>query len=348
MDKFGVTGLEDVHIVGIGRVFDLCQQVWDTTENSKKDIDFADMLWIPVRDKLITPRDRYDWLLVDEVQDLNPLQQEFAIRMGRRIVAVGDSKQAIYGFAGADTAGMSNFKQRLDGLGGCTELPLSICYRCPASVVRKAQDIVPYIESREDAPEGEVAMDAVFDPKVGHLVLCRCTAPLVEAAIGLLRNGTAVGILGRDFATTLTDIVDQWEGKFLTQDLLDWNEKEVKRLEKRSKAAKERQQELYECLTILVGKAGIFDKTALSSLIKSMFSDAPKDSTVNLMTIHRSKGLEAEHVWIIRPDLMPHPNVESDWELEQEMNLKYVAITRAQKSLHFCPQNKDVDEPEEE
>jgi superfamily I DNA/RNA helicase len=46
-------------------------------------------------------------------------------------------------------------------------------------------------------------------------------------------------------------------------------------------------------------------------------------------TVHRSKGLEAKVVYILRPDLMPHPKGNA----QEERNLKYVAITRAKERL---------------
>ena len=57
---------------------------------------------------------------------------------------------------------------------------------------------------------------------------------------------------------------------------------------------------------------------------------------VYLTTVHGAKGLEAERVFIVRPDLMPHPKAEEEWELEQEYNLKFVALTRAKQELFFC------------
>ena len=54
-----------------------------------------------------------------------------------------------------------------------------------------------------------------------------------------------------------------------------------------------------------------------------------------LSSVHRAKGLEADRVFIIEPGLMPHPGAKSDWQRVQEDNLKYVAITRAIRSLFW-------------
>ena len=46
-----------------------------------------------------------------------------------------------------------------------------------------------------------------------------------------------------------------------------------------------------------------------------------------LSTIHKAKGLEADRVFIVRPDLIPSPNNIKAWQAKQEKNLEYVAIT---------------------
>jgi len=53
-----------------------------------------------------------------------------------------------------------------------------------------------------------------------------------------------------------------------------------------------------------------------------------------LSTVHKAKGLEANRVFIIRPDLMPLPNSRG-WQAAQEKNLHYVAVTRAKYELVY-------------
>ncbi len=59
---------------------------------------------------------------------------------------------------------------------------------------------------------------------------------------------------------------------------------------------------------------------------------------VQLMTVHASKGLEFDAVFItgLEEGLFPHENSASDYEgLEEERRLMYVAITRARKRLYL-------------
>jgi superfamily I DNA/RNA helicase len=80
----------------------------------------------------------------------------------------------------------------------------------------------------------------------------------------------------------------------------------------------------------------IRDTTQLKSYISRIFSDENIENAVMLSTAHKSKGLEANRVIILLPDKLPlkFPH-QQEWQLTQETNLKYVAITRARKELIF-------------
>jgi superfamily I DNA/RNA helicase len=102
------------------------------------------------------------------------------------------------------------------------------------------------------------------------------------------------------------------------------------------KADKEKQiqslEDKAECIIHLTGHTttvqGLLDN------IKTIFGDGKKAGVV-FSTIHKAKGLEADNVWIIETQLMPHPMAKSKSDREQEMNLCYVAITRAKKILNY-------------
>jgi superfamily I DNA/RNA helicase len=56
---------------------------------------------------------------------------------------------------------------------------------------------------------------------------------------------------------------------------------------------------------------------------------------VTLSTIHKAKGLEAERVFILDAWRLPSFYAKLPHQLEQEYNLLYVAITRAQRELYY-------------
>lgn len=85
----------------------------------------------------------------------------------------------------------------------------------------------------------------------------------------------------------------------------------------------------------------IKDTTQLKSYITKMFTDDKIENAVVLSTAHKSKGLEANRVMILLPDKLPlkFPH-QQKWQEIQEMNLKYVALTRARKELIFVDINE--------
>jgi len=66
--------------------------------------------------------------------------------------------------------------------------------------------------------------------------------------------------------------------------------------------------------------------------IKTIFTD--KIQGIVLSTVHKIKGLEANKVFIVRPDLLPMKS-NKPWQHLQEKNLEYVAYTRAKLDLVF-------------
>ena len=54
-----------------------------------------------------------------------------------------------------------------------------------------------------------------------------------------------------------------------------------------------------------------------------------------LCTIHKSKGLESDVVYILNEDLIPSRFASSTQQLTQERNLKYVARTRSKRELYY-------------
>ena len=132
-------------------IYHLAQIVYRESLEQKASIDYDDMIHFCATG--MVGCQKFDILFVDEAQDLAKFQIEMALRSiktGGRIIACGDAMQSIYSFRGADSEAIPNIIEATHA----TTLPLSICYRCPKSHVELAQQLVPQIEAREDAPDG--------------------------------------------------------------------------------------------------------------------------------------------------------------------------------------------------
>ena len=89
-----------------------------------------------------------------------------------------------------------------------------------------------------------------------------------------------------------------------------------------------------ECIKSIAEACDKFSDMA--NKLDNLFSDYADGRFVMLSTIHKAKGLEWDRVFIILPEDIPLTwKGQQDWEYQQEMNLKYVAITRAKKELYF-------------
>ncbi|MCX6818434.1 MAG: ATP-dependent DNA helicase [Candidatus Aenigmarchaeota archaeon] len=76
-------------------------------ENSKEgNVDYSDMLLLFLKN---FKGDKFDFVLVDEMQDMNELEAEIAQKVSKTIFLVGDAKQAIFGFQGGSIKNFTKY-----------------------------------------------------------------------------------------------------------------------------------------------------------------------------------------------------------------------------------------------
>ena len=152
----------------------------------RREITFDDMPWLPVRMGL--DLGSWDLVIVDEFQDTNPVQArmlEMMVGKGARVVVLGDPRQAIYAFRGADTRAMANAKTMLMKTREVKELGLTYTRRCGKKIVGFVQGIVPGIHAMPEAEEGKVrvmARDKGADGKVIAWFLSYLPFNIVQAS----------------------------------------------------------------------------------------------------------------------------------------------------------------------
>lgn len=306
-------------------------------------IDFNDQLYLPVVKNLKLPT--YNYVFVDETQDLSPIQFALirkAIKPNGRIIVVGDTYQCIYGWRGAMQTAMDDIKKEFN----CTSLPLSITYRCPLKIVREAQLYVPHIMAASNAKEGEIIHLSDFqkaDYKSGDLVLCRINASLFKIAFHLVKKRIPVVFLGKDFGAMLIKQVEKLTKertnvpiKVFTILLDSWYMKQIRKAEIRKKD-KSSIVDKYDSICEVIESAEPKDTQELIHNINYIFNSERSDSVI-LSSIHRAKGLEADTVYILNNEISDYfieKNSETPWIVQQERNLRYVAVTRTKRRLIY-------------
>ena len=270
---------------------------------------------------------------------------------GGRFIAVGDRNQAINGFAGADC----NSFDKIASLPNTIELPLSVNYRCGKNMIALAQELVPQIQAHNGAICGEINhVDKLSKDlfRANDMILCRTSAPLVGLCMKLIQNGITAVVKGKDIAQDLKLLIENANTQNITQ-VLSYLQNEKNKLiatiinDRKCTEAEAKQAQKYlnlddrcKCIENIC-LYSIKDTTHLKSYIDRLFTDEKVENAIMLSTAHKSKGLEANRVLILLPNKMPlkWPH-QLDWQLKQELNLKYVALTRARKELVFI----DMDE----
>lgn len=318
-------------------------------EQDSQVIDFDDMIYSPlIHNSKVW---QHDWVLLDEAQDTNASRRLLALKLLKpngRMVAVGDEHQAIYGFTGADSDALDLIKAATKAI----DLPLTVTYRCPLAVVQEARKYVKHIEAHETAPHGTVTrLDVAIDKiaKVGDVVLCRFNAPLVKQAYAFIAAGTAARVEGREIGEGLKKLVTRWKPKTLSNllDHLDkYEEQEVaKALAKDQPQKANSIEDTTGCLRVIIervraaGLTGEPAKLVAAEVDKIFGEDAKLTPHILLSTIHKSKGREWNRVlWL---QTRPSPYAKLPWMQQQEINLCYVAVTRAKVELILvAPQEK--------
>lgn len=322
-----------------------------------KTMDYTDMIWLPNVLNLKPIGLQYDYIMVDECQDMNKAERELVLKcfkMGTRMVSVGDENQLIYQFSGSDKDSLNTLKN----LPNTKCLPLSISYRCADSIVEYAQRIVPSIEKNDDHRAGNVLEDVPLeDVKDGDMVLCRTNAPLVDLYNRYLKLGKKSYIVGKDIGSNMKTIIESmnmtevnWgniekDGLFirLYDDLFETRNKIMAESNvSKEDAINSRQfQDKLDMINAIGAMAnGINSVGELLGKIDVVFPKKVQKEGIKLSTIHKSKGLECENVYIACKSLMPSKNATTKWEKRQERNLMYVAYTRAKNKLGFLDEKE--------
>lgn len=296
-------------------------------------INLDDMLWLPVMLNL-KRFNKFDYLFVDESQDLNMIQfliVERSLTSKGRVIFVGDNRQAIFGWRGAMPNSMQLCAERFK----TREFKLTVTYRCAKSIVALANREVPDLKAHESANEGSISnisaeAGKLFEmAKPGDFILSRRNAPLVSTCLKLIALGKPAKVAGKDLIKGLKALINGSRKKTVSEflDFVDeWESNEIDRL------LRQKKEDLIEAVK---DKAEVFrvlaegkKKTSeMIDRIDEIFDENHSEKIIVVSSVHRAKGLERERVFMLADTF------QSNSKYVEERNLWYVAVTRAKNEL---------------
>lgn len=272
----------------------------------------------------------YKAILFDEAQDSNPVTNSIVIEQDCKVIFVGDDHQQIYRFRGANNA--------LDtpALKKAEILKLTNSFRFGPQVATVANSLL-LLKNERTPVVGRGGEDRVILTMPDHIekytVLCRSVAGVISAALEALSKGKTLYWVGGVDSYPFSDLEDlYWLSKSDHKRVKNKKTlKDFKSIQNYISIADETQDpEMTRGITLLKNHSDIPD---LINNITLYSTDRPEDADVILSTAHKCKGLEWDNV-VLSDDFPDIFNPKMDTLIKNdEINLLYVAATRAMKIL---------------
>lgn len=324
------------------------------------------------------PSNKCTGVVVHNCQDLSKLQQHFIAFIRRnngRYVFSGDTNQAIYRFAAADTQSMDSLYNMFSP---AKQFSLPICYRCPVSHLDFVHSQFPDIDiyPRPDAPEGEIheieKCEIVYCVQPGDMIISRKNKWLAPVVWDLATNGIKICIQDKDFVANVFKSIKRLNKKS-AKDLLKKLNQSVETFKKnimvleqlsdkydsmsdeeRFNAQKEAVEGIADSNTqidtnnFIITVLGHYLEEHPSATtekfedyMKKILNTTPSSDAVRICSIHKAKGLEANNVFCLNRGQWQFRFGMSQEQLQQEKNLSYIAWTRAKDKLYLVEEESE-------
>ena len=306
---------------------------------------------------------RYRHLLVDEAQDLNPVQHRLVdlLRRGHDdVFLVGDPAQAIYGFNGADPSLLNEVAERFPGV---EIVRLQTNHRCSPQVVDIGRQIITSASMTATAlqsgrPDGPAVRVVTFDDEQAEVngvtswilgldpeavrrsdiaVLARTHAQLEPFRVALSAAGIGIRQQVSGPGSVYRSSIDAAQRCSSASALRSWAHELLDHLDPETTGSRPDQAAVEVATVVLdfLREQPFGDGVGLRTWIATTDPFGERDGGVELLTFHGSKGREWASVAVtgVETGLVPHRSATTNEARAEEARLLYVAVTRASTSL---------------
>ncbi|XP_033646859.1 F-box DNA helicase 1-like [Asterias rubens] len=273
----------------------------------------------------------YDCLLIDEAQDLTPAQQDILMNQRSAKILVGDNHQQIYGFRGATNAMSRVVSQHTFHLTQSFRFGPGIAYIADCVLERSSSKVRHILV-------GKMEQDHIDGEELGQVaIITRTNVILFREAVNIVKADTTtmIGFAGGIDGYGMDLILDiyqlklpQSERRVIKSQLVKYH-KSIGSL----KAYASQTEEVGLLNKIRIVEQYNIQIPELIKLIKSRTRHESLAAFV-LSTVHKSKGLEFDTVKITDDFAIKSCRQNALGIIQaDELNMVYVALTRAKKSL---------------
>jgi superfamily I DNA/RNA helicase len=313
----------------------LASQIWDLMcDKNNEDIPMVHDGYLKLF-QLSKPTLNYDTIMIDEGQDLNPVTMDIVLNQQSNLVLVGDTHQAIYGFRYAEDE-IEKFEKKANDI-----FYLTRSFRFGQNIASFASTLLRVCKQETHPLLGRDEPDCIGKVDINSYLLniARTNEKLFEICVkSILKKKDKIFFVGG---------VDGYHFERFKEGYLFFRGQSVKDREMQSfKNFKEMQrysEDADDSAIKILCRIVLEYKSKIPMLVDRVKKSSVPESDANfaVSTGHKCKGLEFSRV-IIQDDFPSlFTNVgklRSNLE-KQEVNLLYVAITRAKQILEL---NKDL------
>ncbi len=330
--NYSVKKLEDMDLNDI--VLKLASEYWSKMKSKDEKVLMTHEGYLKLY-QLSEPILNYDYIIVDEAQDSNEVMLEIVYKQNTKKVFVGDAHQMIYGFRGAKNIFIDNPYQTKDDV----FLTLTESFRFGKNIADVANKILVKYKHEKDLVKGtdkEDSIGSVVD-ELEYTIITRTNAHLFDLAYTEVEKGKQIHIIGgvKHLFDSIKDAYYLYIGdksKIKSEYLKTFkNYVTFKETVTRVKMSE------YKFLINLLERYG----DGILSCIEKMEANivGKRKADISFVSAHKSKGLQFLYVKLANDfvDLYDKNGVEIPEELvdAEELNLLYVAITRAMEKLEL-------------